>query len=604
MMLTFSPISISHGSQWVEVVGSDSVTYERQNPGDGSYLELRFGFTLPSNWTIQGIVLRSKAGCNAPGGLTPPDPEITSRIEAVMGQGLGSIDSANARRVTAPWVADNVAFGTSTDLWGIALDVTYLNNSAFRVYVRRPNLTGEDSTYYRFAGSFALDIYYAINGGSMSVDGTRMTVNQGVFVGIESVAKGTAATTFYRLKSLKCEPKPMQDSKRLDAVGTKLPFGSIVQSEWATWPTDGEPTFDEMVYPLSTLFGKPKSQVIAGGTLANRHVITINPLAKDDVNTLTIIYGDSVRSHRVRYAQATGMTFDVTRKNSKFSATGVARMFEDNISLPAASNEVQSLALTGVPTGGTFRLKFAGHETTDITISGLSSSAIATALNALASIGTSGVAVSGSGPYTITFSGSAMAGANQPLIELSKNSMTGGTSPSATITETTRGGWAELPAIPINASSYVVYMANTFAGLSSGQVLGVAHVVPKVSNKAKERWEVGNGTSIAGLNEDNATIEVELEIEASAANMGLLADLRARQRKYFRLYADTSAENVFIEGSTPYAMDLNGPFDIDKFTDLSDMDGVYGAKITLVGVYDPATGRVPQWSFDNSITGY
>jgi hypothetical protein len=108
----------------------------------------------------------------------------------------------------------------------------------------------------------------------------------------------------------------------------------------------------------------------------------------------------------------------------------------------AGTDEVQSITSSGTPTGGTFRLEFGGFITATITHTA-TAAAVATALNALPSIGASGVA-GGGGPLgtaavTITFSGNNMAKKNQPLITLAVNSLTGGTAPTMAIATTTPG---------------------------------------------------------------------------------------------------------------------------------------------------------------------
>jgi hypothetical protein len=103
------------------------------------------------------------------------------------------------------------------------------------------------------------------------------------------------------------------------------------------------------------------------------------------------------------------------------------------------ANEVQTLNITGTPTGGNFTLTFRGQTTSSIAHNA-ASAAIQTALQALTTIGAGNVTVSGTapGPFTITFT-SALAASNPPLITLASNTLTGGTSPSVTIATTTPG---------------------------------------------------------------------------------------------------------------------------------------------------------------------
>jgi hypothetical protein len=109
------------------------------------------------------------------------------------------------------------------------------------------------------------------------------------------------------------------------------------------------------------------------------------------------------------------------------------------------TNEVQSLATTGTPTGGTFRLTYAGAQTAPIAYNA-TSAAVQSALEALSNIAPGDVVVTGgpgpTTPYVFTFGGT-LAGANVAQMTVAAT-YTGGTSPTATITTTT-GGVAGAP---------------------------------------------------------------------------------------------------------------------------------------------------------------
>jgi len=109
----------------------------------------------------------------------------------------------------------------------------------------------------------------------------------------------------------------------------------------------------------------------------------------------------------------------------------------DVISTGAAVAEVQTITITGTPTGGTFTLTFDGETTAPIAYNA-ASTAVDTALEALDNVGVGGVAVTGSagGPYTATFSTSL---GNVPQMTADGAGLTGGTTPGVTIATTTPG---------------------------------------------------------------------------------------------------------------------------------------------------------------------
>lgn len=107
-----------------------------------------------------------------------------------------------------------------------------------------------------------------------------------------------------------------------------------------------------------------------------------------------------------------------------------------------ATNEVQSLSISGTPTGGTFTLTFNGQTTAAIAYNA-AASAVQSALRALSNIGSTGVVCSGGAlpgtAVTITFQGT-LANTNVAQITASSAGLTGGTSPTASISTTTQGG--------------------------------------------------------------------------------------------------------------------------------------------------------------------
>lgn len=105
------------------------------------------------------------------------------------------------------------------------------------------------------------------------------------------------------------------------------------------------------------------------------------------------------------------------------------------------ANEVQTVSITGAPTGGTFTLSFKGYTTTPLAWNATAATVDA-ALEALSSVGTNGV-VAGGGPgpatpWTVQFAGQ-LGNQAVPLLTGSAALLTGGTTPAVTVTRTTPG---------------------------------------------------------------------------------------------------------------------------------------------------------------------
>jgi|GEM_PF-6308230 len=105
-----------------------------------------------------------------------------------------------------------------------------------------------------------------------------------------------------------------------------------------------------------------------------------------------------------------------------------------------AVNEVQTITITGTPTGGSFTLTFSGATTGPIAYNA-AAAAVDLALEALATIGPGNVTVTGgpgpATPWIVTFAG-ALAGVAVPLMTATA-AFTGGTTPTIAVVETTAG---------------------------------------------------------------------------------------------------------------------------------------------------------------------
>ncbi|RJO74165.1 head decoration protein [Nocardia panacis] len=120
---------------------------------------------------------------------------------------------------------------------------------------------------------------------------------------------------------------------------------------------------------------------------------------------------------------------NVTLDISKFSQTG--------------TSAVQTVSITGAPTGGTWTATFNGQTTSAIAYNA-TAAAVQSALTALSSVGANNVTVTGTGPYTVTFTG-ALASKAVPVMTASGAGLTGGTSPAASVANTTPGSNAHYP---------------------------------------------------------------------------------------------------------------------------------------------------------------
>jgi hypothetical protein len=129
---------------------------------------------------------------------------------------------------------------------------------------------------------------------------------------------------------------------------------------------------------------------------------------------------------------------------SPYSATGIT-----TLTTGAAASEVQTVTITGTPTGGTFRLTYDGQQTATIAYNAIAG-AVQTALETLSNLAPGDVTVGGGPgpgtPYTVTFGGTL---ASLDVDEMTAtHAFTGGTSPNIAVTTTTPGTAVDLAPLP------------------------------------------------------------------------------------------------------------------------------------------------------------
>ena len=209
---------------------------------------------------------------------------------------------------------------------------------------------------------------------------------------------------------------------------------------------------------------------------------------------------------------------------------------------------VQSIAVTGTPTGGTFELVFQNVATAPLPYNATSGQ-VAAALNNIAGISSQGGVTCTGGPFP-TAAIVATFGVNglQPLIAVPGQAiaLTGGTAPTMTVTATTPGngqyditpgsGWAELGS---TRSGTQATRNNTETQLDVDQILSSILAVP-------DEWEMTIATQLAETTLENiqlawegGTITVDATQTPNERHLGLGAPLAYTPRRLAVLHQKT-----------------------------------------------------------------
>lgn len=270
------------------------------------------------------------------------------------------------------------------------------------------------------------------------------------------------------------------------------------------------------------------------------------------------------------------------------------------------SAEVQTVTITGSPTGGTFVLGFKTNSTTSPAIAyNAAASAVQTALESMPLIAASGADVSVSGgplgtaPIAILFVASGAYGAIEPPSIAVSNALTGGTSPSAAMTRLAPGATA-LPLVPILGSQFDYYIALSHAGLATATALTrLFNYTWKFGPHKSPIWAMntGNAGTFADTVEVKPAATVGFSVGADSTGMALLQNLRNNDTIHLR----AKATGPIIEGSLRYYLIIDTALKLTKISPIKDGGGLVQIDYEATIVNDSTWGYGLEVQLQNTI---
>jgi len=390
--------------------------------------------------------------------------------------------------------------------------------------------------------------------------------------------------------------------------GLLVPTGTPIRQNWSTFDIGGGsyPDYNALAYLFTMLFGPATVVTPGGATLAREYTWTpgASALAKSTFSArkgTPTINGVAGTAEEANGCTLTDLMLGFSRTSSQTlsgSGYGGAPSYTASIDV----NEVQTVTITGTPTGGTFTLTFGGQTTANIAYDA-AAGAVQTALQALSTIGASNATVTGGPgpgtPYVVTFV-AGLANTNVAAMTASGALLTGGSTPAVAVTTTTPGAPTDIPLIPILASEVDVFLDNTWAGLGT----------TKLTSDFSAEWSVGGiysplwvlNSALASYKESvlqRPDTSLSLELGNDTVSRALVADMRAGTTKFPRIRAMKSANS--IEASQAYELRIDSAMAINSAPSAGDVDGAsslpFGGRI----VYDAAGSAWTRIFLRNSV---
>lgn len=170
----------------------------------------------------------------------------------------------------------------------------------------------------------------------------RSTVAQRVQIGLEATP-GTVVPANKSLGSLSFALSPSVETNEFRPKGMKYPTIVNANKEWAEGDLDGTPTYEEVVYPLSSVFSEATvAEVMDGATATGAYQWQFSPKSQgaDDPQTFTVQTGDAVQCEQTAHVLVTDFNLDFSRDENALGGTAIGTRLDKDATLTASPDPV------------------------------------------------------------------------------------------------------------------------------------------------------------------------------------------------------------------------------------------------------------------------
>lgn len=166
----------------------------------------------------------------------------------------------------------------------------------------------------------------------------RATVFQTVQIGVETV-EGTLVPANKKLQAFSIALSPNLESYRFRPMGQKLDALVVPGKEWTAADLSGVATYDELIYPLSSVLctSATVTTVLVTG---KQWIFTPSAIAADAIKSFSVEQGDATRAQRVPGLVVTDFGITWNRDSVELSGTGMGQLFQDGITMTASPTAI------------------------------------------------------------------------------------------------------------------------------------------------------------------------------------------------------------------------------------------------------------------------
>lgn len=171
----------------------------------------------------------------------------------------------------------------------------------------------------------------------------RTSVFQTTQIGVESTPQtGVAANK--KFSGISVQPAIKADISKFRVIGNKFNTVAAPQREWSTLKVTGYPTYDEIVYLLSSGFAYA-APVQQGATAAYKWTHTPALSSADTYKSFSVEQGDSVRAHKVYGCVVNELMFEFARSGVTLDGNMLGLALQDGITMTGAPTVIPAVPI-------------------------------------------------------------------------------------------------------------------------------------------------------------------------------------------------------------------------------------------------------------------
>ncbi len=357
---------------------------------------------------------------------------------------------------------------------------------------------------------------------------------------VYGVEDATAGADYRRMNALRIDPQDTFEVDTFVPSGQTAPTIGILNDEFAEGDIEGRADYNSIIYILASLFGAPVTTTLVASQVF-QHVFTYDGITPLNPKSYTLSYGQNGAGNadRIPGFIFNGLGLSGGRDGFDLSSSGWGKKMTEGVLLgTVGTSEVQTITITGTPTGGTFTLSFDGAITTAIAHSA-TAGAVQAALEALATIGAGNVVVTGGPgpgtPYVVTFVG--LFGGQNVALLVAAHAFTGGTTPNIAVVETTPGTSAgrDIDPVPVSPLHGSIFLDPTAAALGTTRLLDIYSLdlgFGERSQRARPINALLTSDGVVEMADQEHTLQLQFGVDA--IERARYAKIRAGAKEFVR----------------------------------------------------------------------